>query len=93
MSNSQLKDYGKILAQIRDEVIPLLDRLRQIKTIGIAVVREQRKLPGDNNAKFCEYMSKLLIQDCPDGFVLVSKAEYDELKRVAATVIEGETDV
>jgi RNase P subunit RPR2 len=38
-------------------------RRKEIISIALAVMKEQRKVPGENNAKFCKYCTDLFVHN------------------------------
>lgn len=45
------------------EWLAMDERRKQITTIALAVIKEQRKLPGENNAKFVKYCTDLFVHN------------------------------
>jgi hypothetical protein len=58
-----MKDYSKPLQAMVDEWHAIEARRKQIITVALAVMKEQRKVPGENNAKFVKYCTDLFIHN------------------------------
>jgi hypothetical protein len=58
-----MKDYSKHLSAMVKRWHELDEERKKIVTVALAVIKEQRKLPGDNNAKFCKYCTDLFVHN------------------------------
>jgi hypothetical protein len=58
-----MKDYSKHLKAMVDEWHEIEARRKKIVTVALAVMKEQRKIPGENNAKFVKYCTDLFVHN------------------------------
>lgn len=57
------KDYSKNLTAMVKRWHELDEERKKIVTVALAVIKEQRKLPGENNAKFVKYCTDLFVHN------------------------------
>jgi RNase P subunit RPR2 len=60
-----MKDYSKPLNAMVKRWHEIEEERKKIITLALVVVREQRKISGENNAKFCKYCTDLFIHHAP----------------------------
>lgn len=58
-----MKDYSKPLNAMVRRWHELDEELKKLKTLAMATIREQRKVPGENNAKFVKYCTDLFVHN------------------------------
>ena len=58
-----MKDYSKHLNAMVKRWHEIEAERKKITTLALVVIREQRKVPGENNAKFCKYCTDLFIHN------------------------------
>lgn len=58
-----MKDYSKHLNAMVKRWHEIEEERKKITTLALVVIREQRKVPGENNAKFCKYCTDLFIHN------------------------------
>lgn len=58
-----MKDYSKHLNAMVKRWHEIEEERKKITTLALVVIREQRKVPGENNAKFVKYCTDLFIHN------------------------------
>lgn len=58
-----MKDYSKHLNAMVKRWHEIEEERKKITTLALVVIREQRKVPGENNAKFVKYCADLFIHN------------------------------
>ncbi len=70
-----MKDYSKNLMAMTKRWLELDEERKKIASLALVVIREQRKIPGENNAKFVKYCTDLFVHNA----VPCTQEEYDRL--------------
>lgn len=58
-----MKDYSKNLSAMVKRWHEIDEERKKIVTVALAVMKEQRKIPGENNAKFVKYCTDLFVHN------------------------------
>jgi hypothetical protein len=58
-----MRDYSKPLMAMVKKWHELDEERKKLATLAMATIREQRKVPGENNAKFVKYCTDLFIHN------------------------------
>jgi hypothetical protein len=58
-----MKDYSKHLNAMVKRWHEIEEERKKITTLALVVIREQRKVPGENNAKFVKYCTDLFVHN------------------------------